>query len=66
MPVRPAGIPGNIVPGYSTCFYCDDVVVDARAFTIAPDSSGAFRVMACRKRRCRDAARDGAMVREDV
>ena len=56
--------PGKVVKGYSQCWYCDDIVVDARVFEIDTPLDGVLVVAVCRKRSCRDAARDRKMHRD--
>ena len=62
---NPGAFTGRKIDGYGDCWYCSEVVVDPRVYLIDdPDSSERMHVNVCRKRRCREAADDGAFTRE--
>lgn len=59
------GIHVGKVNGYGDCWYCNETVVDPRKYRIET-TDGPLTIAVCRKHKCREAAEDGAMAREDM
>ena len=51
--------------GYGECWYCNEIVIDPAVYAIDDEDGVRFRVLVCRRRLCRESAKEGAFYRND-